>query len=241
MDNKKIKLKKDIIIAVDGYSSSGKSTLAKDLANMLKYKYIDTGAMYRAITWFALKNNFIDKNGKKVEAEGLKNILSHIHLDFKNINGKNHIFLNGNDVENEIRTLTISRLTSLVSKVPFIREFLVNMQRQIGKQKGIVMDGRDIGSVVFPDAEVKFFVTASPEIRAKRRYLELLDKGEKVSYEEVLKNLKNRDLQDTTRSISPLIKTNDAIVIDNSSLTREEQLRIAIEHIIKKIGVDETN
>ena len=223
-----------IIIAIDGYSSSGKSTLAKDIAAKLEYKYIDTGAMYRAVTLFAKQTGIINEKGG-IDEEKLKAILPQIDLNFKNINGKNHIFLNGKDVENEIRSLEISELTSYVSKLPFVREFLVSKQREIGKEKGIVMDGRDIGSVVFPDAEVKFFVTASPEVRAKRRYEELKSKGIEVDYNSVLKSLVERDKQDTTRETSPLIKTEDAIVIDNSNLSREQQLELALKYINERI------
>ncbi len=223
-----------IIIAIDGYSSSGKSTLAKDIAAKLGYKYIDTGAMYRAVTLFAKQTGIINEKGE-IDEEKLKAILPQIDLNFKNINGKNHIFLNGKDVENEIRSLEISELTSHVSKLPFVREFLVAKQREIGKEKGIVMDGRDIGSVVFPDAEVKFFVTASPEVRAKRRYEELKSKGIEVDYNSVLKSLVERDKQDTTRETSPLIKTEDAIVIDNSNLSREQQLELALKYINERI------
>ena len=223
-----------IIIAIDGYSSSGKSTLAKDLAAKLGFKYIDTGAMYRAVTLFAKQNGIINDKGE-IDEEKLKEKLSGIDLNFKNINGKNHILLNGKDVEDEIRSLEISELTSKVSKLPFVREFLVAKQREIGKDKGIVMDGRDIGSVVFPDAEVKFFVTASPEVRAKRRYEELKAKGMKADYDSVLNSLLERDKQDTTRKTSPLVKTDDAIVIDNSNLSREEQLELALKYINERL------
>ena len=225
----------EIIIAIDGFSSSGKSTLAKDLAKELGFKYIDTGAMYRAVALFAEQNGIINENGE-IDEEALKAKLPSINLDFKNIDGKNHIFLNGEDVESEIRSLEISELTSKISKLPFVREFLVAKQREIGKSKGIVMDGRDIGSVVFPDAEVKFFVTASPEIRAKRRFEELKAKGVDTTYEEVLKSLKDRDLQDTTRETSPLVKTDDAILIDNSDLDRKQQLDLALRIIKGKLN-----
>ena len=223
-----------IIIAIDGYSSSGKSTLAKDLAAKLGFKYIDTGAMYRAVTLFAKQNGIIDDKGE-IDEEKLKEKLPGIDLNFKNVNGKNHILLNGKDVEDEIRSLEISELTSKVSKLPFVREFLVAKQREIGKDKGIVMDGRDIGSVVFPDAEVKFFVTASPEVRAKRRYEELKAKGTEADYDSVLNSLLERDKQDTTRKTSPLVKTDDAIVIDNSNLSREEQLELALKYINERL------
>jgi cytidylate kinase len=223
-----------IIIAIDGFSSSGKSTLAKDIAKHLGFKYIDTGAMYRAVALFAKQNGIINEKGV-IDEENLQKKLSEINLDFKNINGENHIFLNGMDVEKEIRTLEISELTSQISKLPFVREFLVAKQREIGKEKGIVMDGRDIGSVVFPDAEVKFFVTASPEVRAKRRFEELKSKGIETTYEQVLKSLQERDKQDTTRKTSPLIKTDDAIEIDNSNLNRQQQLELALTYINERI------
>jgi len=226
--------KQNIVIAIDGYSSSGKSTLAKDLAKKLGYKYIDTGAMYRAITFFALENGYIE--GNKIKEEQLKKSLKNIKLDFKEIEGKNHILLNGKDIEGKIRTLKISTLTSLISTLPFVREYLVAQQREIAKQGGVVMDGRDIGTVVLPDADIKFFVTAQLEIRAKRRYYELKNNNQQVSLKEVIQSIKERDKQDTTRKISPLKKAPDAIEINNSTLNREQQLELALKYIkeIKK-------
>ncbi len=236
---KDIKMHTKLIIAIDGFSSSGKSTLAKDLAQQLGYKYIDTGAMYRAVTLYALENGLIKRNN--IDEEKLKQVLPDIRLDFKEINGQNHVFLNGEDVESKIRSLEISSLTSLISALPFVRKFLVSQQREIGKSGGIVMDGRDIGTVVFPNADIKFFVTASPEIRAQRRYHELINKGEQVSFDEVLKNLKERDLQDTTRATSPLKKAPDAIEIDNSHLDRQQQLELALKYINEKLNRHEKN
>jgi cytidylate kinase len=195
--------------------------------------------MYRAVTLFALNEGFIKEN--KIDEKKLEQALKNIKLDFKEINGKNHIFLNDRDVESQIRSLEISSLTSIVSTLPFVREFLVSQQRQIGKEGGIVMDGRDIGTVVFPNADIKFFVTASPEIRAKRRYAELKQKGENITFDEVLENLKKRDLTDTTRKISPLKKAPDDIEIDNSNLNREQQLELALEFINKKLKTNEKN
>lgn len=212
-----------ITIAIDGYSSTGKSTIAKQLAKALEYVYVDTGAMYRAVTLFAMRNGFI--GGKRDNINALVNLLPKIHLKFtfnKEL-GFAEIYLNGQHVEREIRTLDVSKYVSRVAEIEEVRHMLVDMQRRMGSEKGIVMDGRDIGTVVFPDAELKVFMTASPEKRASRRYKELLDKGEKVTYEEVLENVRLRDQIDSEREFSPLKRAEDAILFDNTDMGLEEQ------------------
>jgi cytidylate kinase len=212
-----------ITIAIDGYSSTGKSTLAKQLAKALGYVYVDTGAMYRAVTLFALRNEFIGIGRQNLDA--LVKLLPAIRLEFKpNPDTENSdIYLNGENVEGQIRNLDVSRYVSKVAAVEEVRYKLVDMQRKMGKKKGIVMDGRDIGTVVFPDAEMKIFMTASPEIRANRRYKELLDKGEEVTYREVLRNVQDRDYLDTHREFSPLVKADDAIEFDNGDMGLKDQ------------------
>ncbi len=229
-------MKRDIIIAIDGHSSTGKSTLAKDLAKALGYVYIDTGAMYRAVTYYALQHGLISNN--HIDKERLIRELDNIQIDFKYnpVKGFAEVYLNGQNIEKEIRQMQVSNFVSQIAAIPEVREKLVAQQRKIGKNKGIVMDGRDIGSVVFPGAELKIFMTASPEVRAKRRYLELLDKGEDVSYNDVLTNVLKRDKIDSERSASPLIKTKDAIEIDNSHLTREAQLDMVLDLAKKRIN-----
>ncbi len=216
---------KKIIIAVDGHSSTGKSTLAKQLAKALNYIYIDTGAMYRAVTYYALQKGYIDKKhfDKKALIKDLDNI--QIRFTFNPELGFAEVYLNGENIEKEIRKMYVSDFVSEIATVPEIRKKLVAQQRNIAKNKGVVMDGRDIGSVVFPDAELKIFMTASPEVRAQRRYDELKTKGQNVNYEDVLQNVIKRDRIDSSRSDSPLIQTKDAIAIDNSNLTREAQLQ----------------
>jgi len=212
-----------ITIAIDGYSSTGKSTIAKELASALNYIYVDTGAMYRAITLFALENNCIT-NGI-IDQNKLIDLLPKAKLKFR-VNkelGYSEMFLNGNNVEKEIRSMRVSKQVSKISVIPEVRAKLVSMQKKMGKKKGIVMDGRDIGTVVFPDAEVKIFMTASPDIRASRRYKELISKGEKVTYQEVLKNVRERDYIDSNRLSSPLLKAEDAIEFDNSDMGLKEQ------------------
>ncbi|SHJ65337.1 cytidylate kinase [Tangfeifania diversioriginum] len=221
--------KKKIVIAIDGHSSCGKSTLAKSLARELGYTYIDSGAMYRAVTLFALRNGLI-KNSK-VDEEELIARMKDIRITFEwdTDTEKNTTFLNGENIENEIRQLEVSNNVSPVSTIAGVRSELVIQQRENGKNKGIVMDGRDIGTVVFPDAELKIFMTASPEIRAQRRYLELKEKGAEVDFDKILQNVEQRDTIDSGREVSPLKKADDAIVLDNSHLTREEQLQWALE------------
>ncbi|MWB96364.1 (d)CMP kinase [Flavobacterium sp. GA093] len=220
---------KKITIAIDGFSSTGKSTLAKQLAKQLEYVYVDTGAMYRAVAFFAMQNKLIaaDSFNKKALIEALPNI----QLEFKfNPNlGFAEMFLNGENVETQIRTIEVSNYVSRVAEVSEVRSKLVEQQQEMGKNKAIVMDGRDIGTVVFPDAELKIFMTASAETRAQRRFDELQQKGDTVSYEDVLKNVVERDYIDTHREDSPLVIADDAIEIDNSYLTREEQFAAVLE------------
>ncbi len=219
---------KKIIIAIDGHSSCGKSTMAKQLAQKLAYIYIDSGAMYRVVTLVALRKGLI-ANGKP-NVEKVISELKNINITFKwdEVEGKNTTFLNGENVEDEIRQLEVSQNVSPISTIAEVRAEMVKQQRRNAKNKGIVMDGRDIGTVVFPNAELKIFMTASPEIRAERRFKELAEKGDKVSFEEILKNVQSRDKIDSTRAVSPLKKADDALVLDNSNLTRAEQLNWAI-------------
>jgi CMP/dCMP kinase len=225
--------KKQITIAIDGFSSCGKSTLAKALAKKLNYIFIDSGAMYRAITLYCYENNLVSEN--HIDIEKIIKSLSDIEIHFgKNIdNGKLEVELNGENVESKIRNLTISNLVSKVSAIKEVRKKLVEEQQKIGQNGGIVMDGRDIASVVFPNAELKFFITADPKIRAKRRLIELNDSS--LSLEDVAKNLKERDFLDSTREESPLIQVKDAIVIDNSNLNQEEQLELAYSYVQKLV------
>ncbi|MBO6880998.1 (d)CMP kinase [Winogradskyella sp.] len=213
-----------IIIAIDGFSSTGKSTVARQLAKELNYIYVDTGAMYRAVTYFALKNDLIGEGF--FHSEKLIERLDDINITFKFNEdlGFAEVYLNGENIEKDIRTLEVSQYVSPVSTISEVRQKLVEQQQLMGKDKGIVMDGRDIGTVVFPDAELKIFMTASAETRAKRRYKELLERGHNLSYDEVLENVTTRDYIDSTREDSPLMKAEDAIEIDNSDLTIEAQL-----------------
>ncbi|MDT0554968.1 (d)CMP kinase [Patiriisocius hiemis] len=218
-----------ITIAIDGYSSTGKSTIAKQLADWLSYIYVDTGAMYRAITLYAINNNIISEGF--FDTEKLITALPSIKLYFKkNIaTDKAEICLNGISVEKEIRTLEVSQFVSPIATISEVRRKLVDQQQQMGKEKGVVMDGRDIGTVVFPDAELKIFLDASAEERAKRRYKELLDRGEEVTFQDVLQNVKERDYIDSTREDSPLTKAKDAIEIDNSEMNLEDQFHIILQ------------
>lgn len=217
---------KKITIAIDGYSSSGKSTMARDLARRLGYTYVDSGAMYRAVTLYALKHDLIGPDGK-VNTETLVRELPEIKISFARAgaDGRQHTLLNGRDVENEIRDMEVSNNVSPVAEIPAVRHRLVELQQQYGKEGGIVMDGRDIGTTVFPNAEMKVFVDASPEERARRRVKELRAKGENVTYDEVLKNITDRDRIDTTRKESPLRKADDAHVLNNDSMTIDEQMQ----------------
>ena len=220
---------KKITIAIDGFSSTGKSTLAKQLANHLGYIYVDTGAMYRAVTFFAMKNGYI--NAESFDKETLVNSLPNIKLQFKfNADlGFAEMYLNDVNVETEIRTIEVSSFVSKVAEVSEVRAKLVEQQKEMGKDKAIVMDGRDIGTVVFPDAELKIFMTASASTRAQRRYDELVKKGDTVTFDEVLANVEERDYIDTHRKDSPLVMAEDALEIDNSHLNREEQFELVLE------------
>ena len=226
---------KKIIIAIDGFSSTGKSTIAKQLANYLTYLYVDTGAMYRAVTLFAMQNGLISEAGFEVEKliETLPSIK--LHFEFNKKLGFAEIFLNGNNVEANIRHLEVAKFVSQVAAVSEVREKLVEQQQQMGADKGIVMDGRDIGTVVFPEAELKIFMNASAHERAMRRFLELRAHKDEVSFEEVLQNVSERDRIDTTRLDSPLKKAADAIEINNSEMSREEQFNIVLQLAEKKI------
>lgn len=225
---------KKITIAIDGFSSTGKSTLAKQLAKELGYVYVDTGAMYRAIAFFSMQKGYIKTN--YLDRESLIKSLSSIRLQFKFNSdlGFAEMYLNGENVEKQIRTIEVSNFVSKVAEIPEVRAKLVEQQQEMGKNKGIVMDGRDIGTVVFPDAELKIYMTASAQTRAQRRYDELIEKGDKVTFEEVLQNVEERDYIDTHRSNSPLIKADDAIEIDNSNLNREEQFELVLDLVKQK-------
>tara|TARA_R110002072_G_scaffold118631_2_gene250910 strand:- start:16714 stop:17409 length:696 start_codon:yes stop_codon:yes gene_type:complete len=218
-----------ITIAIDGYSSTGKSTVAKQLADWLGYVYVDSGAMYRAITLYAMQNGYISIS--HFDRSKLVKSLPNISLSFKKSEGsdKADIYLNGINVEREIRTMDVSELVSPVATISAVRKKLVEQQQRMGAEKGVVMDGRDIGTVVFPDAELKIFMTASAQERAKRRYNELIERGDKVTYREVLENVQERDHIDTTREDSPLEKATDAIVIDNSEMNLEDQFHTILQ------------
>ena len=214
-----------IVIAIDGFSSTGKSTVARRLAKELGYIYVDTGAMYRAVTYFALQNGLIAND--KVDKQELISQLNDIQITFKfnKTVGIAEVYLNGNNIESDIRTLKVSQHVSHIAEISEVRRKLVEQQQLMGKDKGIVMDGRDIATVVFPDAELKIFMTASAETRATRRYKELLQRGYNLSYDDVLRNVVTRDKIDSTREDSPLVKAVDAIEFDNSTMTIDEQLR----------------
>jgi cytidylate kinase len=227
---------KKIVIAIDGFSSSGKSTMAKDLAKEIGYTYIDTGAMYRAVTLYCIRTKLIE-NGR-IDEKALQESLSDIRLTFRlnKDTGRPETCLNGVNVEKEIRSMEVADRVSSVAALGFVRRELVAKQQEMGKAKGIVMDGRDIGTVVFPDAELKIFVTASPEVRAERRMEELIAKGEKASYEEVLENVKKRDYIDSTREESPLRQAEDALVLDNSYMSVPDQKKWLLEQYHRVIS-----
>ena len=220
-----------IIVAIDGYSSCGKSTMAKALARYAGYKYVDTGAMYRAVALAAIRKGVITSDS--IDEERLRELVETIRIDFRIVDGVQHTCLDGEDIESLIRTLEVGNGASRVSTIGFVRRKLVEMQQRMGDEKGIVMDGRDIGTVVFPAAEMKLFVTARPEVRAKRRYDELKNKGQEMPYEEVLKDVEDRDYRDTHRAESPLRQADDAILFDNSDMTIEEQFE-ALKKIFEK-------
>lgn len=223
-----------IIVAIDGFSSCGKSTMAKELAREAGYIYVDTGAMYRAISLFCIQNGWMTES--EINSEELEKHIHSILIEFKtNSEGGSETYLNGVNVENEIRTLEVANGASRVSTLGFVRRELVRQQQLMGDRKGVVMDGRDIGTVVFPNAELKIFLTASPEVRAQRRFDEMVAKGEAVNYDEVLANVKERDDRDQNRVESPLRKADDAVVVDNSNLTRDEQ-----REILKTLFVEKT-
>ncbi|MBQ3539949.1 MAG: (d)CMP kinase [Bacteroidaceae bacterium] len=212
-----------IVIAIDGLSSCGKSTMAKSLARNIGYIYFDSGAMYRAVALFCIEEGLV--NGQSIDTEKLRNRMSDINITFEAdpVTKASVTLLNGRNVEKEIRSLQVSRIVSLVAALDFVRTGLIDRQREMGKAKGIVMDGRDIGTTVFPDAEMKVFVTASAEVRAQRRYDEMTARGENADYNEILHNVQERDHIDQTREVSPLRKADDALLLDNSNMTREEQ------------------
>ena len=216
---------KGIIVAIDGYSSCGKSTIAKALAKYAGYTYVDTGAMYRAVALYALRL----LGNEAMKREAVVPILTNIHIGFIQTTDGQHVTLNGEDVEAYIRTLEIGNLASQISTIKEVRSYLVAQQQAMGNEKGIVMDGRDIGTVVFPNAELKIFLTASPEVRAERRFKELECKGENPIWEDVLADVNDRDYRDTHRAESPLRQAEDAVVVDNSHMSREEQMEYIIE------------
>ncbi|WP_272973722.1 (d)CMP kinase [Croceibacter atlanticus] len=229
-------MQKKITIAIDGYSSTGKSTVAKQLASHLNYIYVDTGAMYRAVTLYALNNNIISET--VFDKEKLINELDNIEITFKynETKGFAEVLLNSINVEHQIRTLKVSNFVSPIATVSEVRKKLVSQQQRLGKDKGVVMDGRDIGTVVFPDADLKLFMTASAEERAQRRYKELIERGDAVNYEDIYNNVVERDLIDTTRKDSPLVKAKDAIEIDNSQLTLDGQFHTILQLVKDKLA-----
>lgn len=226
---------KKIIIAIDGFSSCGKSTMAKDLAREIGYIYIDSGAMYRAVTLYCIENGIFQ--GNTINNEELKRKMKDIHISFRidPNTGRPNTYLNGVNVENKIRTMEVSSKVSPISALDFVRSALVEQQQAMGLEKGIVMDGRDIGTTVFPDAELKIFVTATPEVRAQRRYDELKVKGQDASYEEILENVKQRDYIDQNRKVSPLRKADDALLLDNTNLSISQQKEWLFEQYSKTI------
>ncbi len=223
-------MSENIVIAIDGYSSCGKSTIAKALAKKLNFIYIDSGAMYRAVTLYFLRNN-IDLTDHEAVSDALKNI----HLNFHSRDYKSHITLNDEEVSEEIRQMPVSELVSEVSAVKEVRVEMVRQQQRMGKSKNIIMDGRDIGTVVFPNADVKLFMTADPKVRAERRFRELMLKGEDVTMEEVFENIAHRDYLDTTREESPLVRAGDAIILDNTTIDQAQQLDFALARILPLI------
>ena len=216
---------------MDGHSSCGKSTMAKALAKKIGYTYIDTGAMYRAVTLYAMRRGFIGKDG--IDEEALRRELPQIKISFGHENGQQYTILNGENVERQIRGMEVSCNVSPISAIGFVREAMVDLQREMGRQGAIIMDGRDIGTTVFPNAQLKIFVTATDEIRARRRYDELVQKGENPVYEDVLKNVRERDYIDSHRAVSPLRQADDAIVLDNSNMTVEQQDELLMEQYLK--------
>lgn len=227
---------KKITIAIDGFSSTGKSTLAKQLAKELGYVYVDTGAMYRAVTYYSMQNNWVsnDNLDKNAIIQNLPNLT--LQFQFNSNLGFAEMYVNGKNVENEIRTLAVSQNVSRIAEISEVRSKLVEQQQEMGKEKAIVMDGRDIGTVVFPDAELKLFMTASAHTRAQRRFDELLENGQHVTFEEVLENVQQRDYIDTHRDDSPLVKASDAIEIDNSAMSKLEQFNLVLQLVNDKLN-----
>ncbi len=223
-----------INIAIDGFSSTGKSTIAKLIANYFSYTYIDTGAMYRCLTLFGMRKGWI--NDKAIDENAICSNLNQVKISFNNSKGKSLVYLNDEDVSEEIRSMEVSQKVSVISQIKEVREYLVHLQQELGKDKGVVMDGRDIGSVVFPEADLKLFITASPKIRARRRFDELKGKGVTVDYATVCDNIEKRDSMDSTRKESPLIQTDDAVLFDNSNLNPEEQMRMLISLVQCRIS-----
>ena len=226
-----------ITIAFDGYSSCGKSTMARQLAATIGYTFVDTGAMYRAVTLLALRSGLVRFDDDAIDETRLRSLLANtvITQRLNPQSGQTETFLNGENVEREIRTMEVSDRVSIVAALPFVRTEMVRQQQAMGQNGGIVMDGRDIGTTVFPNAEMKIFVTATPEVRAQRRYLELKGKGENITLEEVLRNLEERDYIDSHREVSPLRQAPDAVVLDNTNLTREEQAAMLLALYEKRI------
>lgn len=226
---------KKITIAIDGHSSCGKSTMAKDLARRVGYIYVDTGAMYRSVTLYALRNNLFNEDGS-IKTDELQRQMPDIHISFRlnEETGRPDTYLNNECVERDIRSIEVSNHVSPIAALPFVREALVAQQQQMGKDKGVVMDGRDIGTVVFPDAELKIFVTASAQVRAQRRYDELKQKGMPADFDEILKNVEERDYIDSHRETSPLRKADDALLLDNSHMTIDEQNEWLMQQFICK-------
>ena len=228
---------KKIIVAIDGHSSCGKSTMAKSLAAQVGYIYVDTGAMYRAVTLFAMRQGLFDAQGQP-DAARLEALVPEIEVSFR-LDPDTHlplVCLNGEVVEEEVRTLEVSSHVSAIAALPFVREALTHQQQRMGEEKGIVMDGRDIGTVVFPQAELKVFVTASAEVRAQRRFLELTAKGQTVAFEDILRNVQERDYIDSHREVAPLRQADDALVLDNSEMTREEQMQWLLDRFEERTG-----
>ncbi|MDD6593451.1 MAG: (d)CMP kinase [Bacteroidales bacterium] len=228
---------KKIIVAIDGHSSCGKSTMAKSLAAQVGYIYVDTGAMYRAVTLFAMRQGLFDAQGQP-DAARLEALVPKIEVSFR-LDPDTHlplVCLNGEVVEEEVRTLEVSSHVSAIAALPFVREALTRQQQRMGEEKGIVMDGRDIGTVVFPQAELKVFVTASAEVRAQRRFLELTAKGQAVAFEDILRNVQERDYIDSHREVAPLRQADDALVLDNSEMTREEQMQWLLDRFEERTG-----
>lgn len=227
-------MKENLIIAIDGYSSTGKSSMSKIIAKNLGYTHIDSGAMYRAVTFYAFQHQYIVDN--KIDEKALITNLSDIKIEFQQdpTTQKNLTFLNGENVEADIRTMEVSKMVSPISEIPAVRDYCVALQQQMGEKGGIVMDGRDIGTTVFPNADIKIFVTASPEVRAQRRFLEYQQQGKNIPLDEVLKNVNERDYIDSHRAYSPLRKADDAIEVDNSNLNLEETVNKVMEIINSK-------